>query len=172
MIVAQVDRTTPVVADATGAAIGSWIDGNFPFAVAIAVVAGLALLGLLWVAVRSRLRYRREAKRLRRTYETGIDRRLDELGGRIDRVRDEVRQLGELGDHTVAELRRLREHLGETAVLASSGAMRRERPAVPADETPSAIVLPATDAPRPPQAPSAPPSAQIDAPTAASSLRR
>lgn len=132
MIVAQVQRALDP-GSGTGARIGRWIDGNFPFAVVIATAAGVVVLALLWIAVRSRLRYRREAKRLRRTYETGIDRRLDELGGRVDRVRDEVRQLGELADHTVAELRRLREDLPSTGLRTPTA--------------PETIVLPRDDEP-------------------------
>lgn len=108
----------------TGERLGNWIDTNFGFAVTLAVLAGLVTLLLVAVALRGYTNQRRRNRRLQRTYDGSMQQRIDGLSTRIDEMRTELRQYGELNDHVVSQVQMLRDQL---APLARTGASPPER---------------------------------------------
>jgi hypothetical protein len=122
MLIAQ---ATPISGDSTGARLGRWVDGNFPLAVVIAALVALVIVVGYVALFRRGFRQRREVRRLRRTYEQALDRRLDEFGEKVREVREEMRQLGELQDHVVGQLQMLRDELTPVLSLAREENERR-----------------------------------------------
>jgi len=71
------------------------------------------------------MRQRREVRRLRRTYEQTLDRRLDDFAEKVKELRDDVRQLAELQDHVVGQVQMLRDEMTPVLTLAREENDRR-----------------------------------------------
>jgi hypothetical protein len=50
-------------------------------------------------------------RRLQRTYDGSMQQRIDDLSARVDEMRTELRQYGELNDHLVSQVHLLRDEL-------------------------------------------------------------
>lgn len=114
-LVGQID----VAGRGTGARLGEWIDDNFAFAVTLAVLAVVLVGGALGVALRGYSRQRRRNRRLQRTYDGSMQQRIDDLSARVDEMRTELRQYGELNDHLVSQVHLLRDELAPPRTTAT-----------------------------------------------------
>jgi Tfp pilus assembly protein PilO len=145
MLLAQ---ASPISGDSTGARVGRWVDGNFPLAVVIVVAIAVVLVVGYLALFRRGMRQRREVRRLRRTYEQTLDRRLDDFAEKVKELRDDVRQLAELQDHVVGQVQMLRDEMTPVLTLAREENDRRAQEARDRQPAPR-VATPPVVAPEP-----------------------
>lgn len=106
---------------ATGARLGRWIDDHFAVTITVACVATMLVVVTILLLLKGYRRQRRLNRRLRRHQELTLQRRIDTLHEKVDELRGDVRQLAELEDHVVAQVKILRSTVtGAGAASASS----------------------------------------------------
>jgi hypothetical protein len=97
--------------ETTGSRIGRWIDTNFSLAMLLTAAVVLLVIGSLLLLVRGYGRQLRRNRRLLRQHATAVQSQLRVLNDRIDELRDDIRQLGEIEDNVVGQLKMLRSGL-------------------------------------------------------------
>ncbi len=95
----------------TGAELGRWIDQNFALALTVSVVSVATLLVSFGLLARGYRRQRRRNRRLQRHQELLVQAKLEALHTKVEELREDIGQLGELEDHVVGQLRLMRKLL-------------------------------------------------------------